>query len=240
MENFKINIKNSQFLGKVACFVVAASIGGVLVNATGIFDKADCDVVEEHAHLYTNEEGFNRYIISEYMNVDGYLHQDEYIKLDEDEFDFYSFISKKDLISIKDNIHVILAIQNNNQDYLEYEYTYKKRVTRNNGKTSYRTWRRKTDWTANPDNVENEIYGTWKDLSFTGDTRLVHYVYQTYKIELNEKGKYVLVEGPVVDDVRECLDEYPYIKRNFYRTVYLDPNTINMQENNQEKKLVNP
>lgn len=240
MKNFKINIKNNEFLSKLSFVIIASGIATATISAIDYKSTVKCEIVDEHAHLYTNDDGFISYINDEHKCVNSFDRQDEYITIKEDEVDFYKFLKKNKLINIEDNLDLILAIQDNNQDYLEYEYTYKKRVTRSNGKSSYRTWRTKTDWTSNPSNVENEISGRWKDLSFTNNTRLVHYVYQTYKVELNEKGKYVLIEGPEVDDVRDCLEEYPYIKRNFYSTVYLDPNTITLEESNLEKKLVNP
>lgn len=236
MRNFKMNVKNNEFLTSITGFVIGSGLAFALVNATGAFDKAECPVVEEHAHLYVNEEGFTRYINSEFLRRYGYGRQDEYIKLSEDEVDLYSFINKKKLINIDDNANLILAIQNNNHDYLEYEYTYEKRVTRNAGKTHYRTWRTRTGWTSNPDNVENELSGTWKDLNFTGNTRLAHYIYKTYKVELNEKGKYVLVECPVVEDIHDALGKDLYIKHDFYEIIYV----INYEEINNQKKLVNP
>lgn len=240
MKNFNININNNEFLGKLSFIIVASGLATAAIGIVDYKTTVKCEIEDEHAHLYTDDEGFTCYINDEHIRVNGFTRQDEYITLDEDEVDFYTFLKKKKLINIEDNLDLILAIQDCNQDYLEYEYTYKKRVTRSSGKTSYRTWRTRTGWTSNPENVENEISGRWKDLSFTNNTRLAHYVYQTYKVELNEKGNYVLVEGPVVDDIRDCLSEYPYIRRDFYSIVYLDPNTVNLEESNLERKLVNP
>ncbi len=239
MKNFKLNIENSQFLKKMNYIIIASGMATIILGVSNFNAKSDCTIEENHAHLYTNDEGFIRYINDEHLKLNGFKYQDTYIKLTEEENDLYTFLKKKKLISIEDNLDLILAIQESNQDYLEYEYTYKKRVTRSTGKSSYRTWRTRTDWTPNPDNVENEIAGRWKDLSFTGNTRLVHYVYQTYNVIINDKGKYELIDGPVVDDIRECLEEYPYIKEKFYTTIYLDPKTINYEESSIKRQLVN-
>lgn len=240
MKNFKINVKNNILLYRLSLITIASGLATGAISFIDYKSTVPCAIVDEHAHLYIDESGFTCYINDEHIRVNGFNRQDEYITIDEEESDFYAFCKKKGLISIEDNLDLILSIQDCNQDYLEYEYTYKKRVTRTSGKSTYRTWRTRTSWTNNPDNVENEISGKWKDLSFTNNTRLVHYVYQTYKIERDEKGSYHLIAGPTVDDIRECKDEYPYIRRDFYTTVYIDANTIDLEENNLEKKLVNP
>ena len=55
--------------------------------------------------------------------------------------------------------------------------------------------------------------------SLTGEQRRCHYVYQAYKVEKNEKGKYVLVPSEYVDSLDELNGEYPYIKTTFYKVI---------------------
>lgn len=53
----------------------------------------------------------------------------------------------------------------------------------------------------------------------TGEQRKCHYVYKAYKIEKNEKGKYVLIPSSDVDSFDELNGEYPYIKTKFYKVI---------------------
>ncbi len=186
-----------------------------LASTTGCGKKADCDIEDPHAHLYTNEEGYTRYIDKEYIKYEGYTRSDDYINIEGQE-KFYKFLDKKDILRIDDNLGVILSKQEQNQDYIEYryEYTYYQPIphyyTINKVTQVYYTYIPVTyhSWTSNPDHC-----------NLTGEQRLCHYVYTAYKIEKDEKGKYVLIPSKDVDNIKEVMDEYPYIKEKYYKVV---------------------
>lgn len=226
MKNFRLTASKK---------VLALLIGANTIILSGCNKTIDCDITETHAHAYTNEDGITRFIQSEKERQGEYNREDTYIYLDEEEQDLNRFETKKDLIKIADNLDELIEVTSSNNDYYIYEYTYKKRVTRKAGKTSYRTWRTKTGWTATPDNIE--IVGTYKDLELTGNIKRAHYTYQTYKVIINEKGKYELVEGPILDNIEDATSEYPYIKTNFGIIVYLEVDELE-KEQIKEQKLV--
>lgn len=186
-----------------------------LVGTTGCGKKADCDIEDSHAHLYTNEEGYSRYINKEYIKYEGYTRNDDYINIEGQE-KFYKFLDKKDMLKIEDNMGVILAKQEENNDYIEYRYFYTYFVpiahVVSAGKTTtfYYTYIPMTghSWTSDSNHC-----------NLTGEQRLCHYVYTAYKIEKDDNGKYVLIPSKDVDNIKEVMDEYPYIKEKYYKVV---------------------
>ena len=68
----------------------------------------------------------------------------------------------------------------------------------------------------------------------TGETRECHYVYVAYKIEKDEDGKYVLIPSADVDDLRDVMEEYPYIKKSYSKVVTLDGQEADYEDGKQE------
>ena len=220
MKNFKLTKRKR---------VLALLLTANTILLSGCNKTIDCDITETHAHAYTNEDGITRYVQSEKETYEGFNRQDTYIYLDEDNETLNKFETKNDLIKIADNLDELIEATDNNNDYYIYEYTYKKRVRRGN----HRTWRRKTDWTATPDDIH--ITGRYKDLELTGNIMLAHYTYQTYKIIINDKGKYELVEGPVLDNIEDATSEYPYVKTDYGIIVYLELDEKELEDIKQQK-----
>ena len=71
------------------------SISGVVLvlmtSVTACGKKADCNVSGSHAHLYTNEKGYIRYIDKEYLTYEGYSRKEEYVSIVGQE-DLYKFL----------------------------------------------------------------------------------------------------------------------------------------------------
>ncbi len=226
--NFKFNIKKLVSMKGMALVLVAASVSTSLV---GCGKKVDCKIDGSHAHLYTNNEGYIRYIDKEYLNYDGYTRNDEYISIEGEE-DLYKFLDKKDLMRIDDNIKTIQAIQESNEDYTEYryKYTYLQPIphTMRVGKTTttYFTYisRTRYSWTSDPNHSK-----------LTGETRLCHYTYVAYKVEKDEKGKYVLIPSENVDDLTTIMEEYPYINKNYIKVVTKDGVEADYEDGKQEE-----
>ncbi len=210
MRNFNLNLKKMVRLRGVPIALTATVLA---TSLTGCGKKAECDISGSHAHLYTNEEGYEAYYNKEYLTYDGYERQEDYIPLTEEEVALYKFLDKKDLISLEDNLDVILAEQEQNTDYIEYRYSYKRRIPMRVGKvTTFRTVTRYS-WTSDPNHI-----------NLTGETRLCHYVYQACNVYKDENGKYVVIPSECVDDIGDLVGDYTYVKKVFYKVINLENN----------------
>ncbi|MBP3634841.1 MAG: hypothetical protein J6J17_00060 [Bacilli bacterium] len=192
----------------------------LVTSLTGCGKKADCEIKEDHAHLYTNDEGYCRYIMDkEYLKYEGYERNDDYILITEDEKSLYKFFDKNNLLLIEDNIDTILQNQAENKDYIEYRYSYIYNQPIPNymliGKETYLYYTY----------ITTTMYSWTRDANhanLTGEQRKCHYVYTAYKIEKDENGKFVLIPSEPVDDIRKVMEEYPYIKEKYYKIVDLE------------------
>lgn len=223
----KINKNKIYSLRNIALVLVVT----VPMTLTGCSKKVDCNIQSKHAHLYQNNTGFVRYINKEYSSYEGYTRQEEYINIEGQE-DLYKFLDNKNLIPIKDNIDLILKTQELNNDYKEYRYRYIYMQpiphTVRSGKTTriYYTYmpQARYSWTTNLNRS-----------GLTGEERICHYVYIAYKVEKNEKGKYVLIPSEQVEDLSEIAGEYPYIKRTFHKIVTLDGKEADYEDGQEEE-----
>ena len=221
MKNYKLN--SLKYVAAILAAFTQISLGGC-------GKKAECDVKDYHAHMYTNEEGYVRYIDKEYLSHEGYNRHEDYIVIDGQEA-LYKFLDKKDLMRINDNLELVKKTMETQEDYMEYRYryTYMSPIPhfRKIGKVTsvYYTYIPITrhSWTSNPNHSR-----------LTGETRMCHYVYVAYKIEKNEKGKFVLIPSKQVDDITTVMDEYPYIKKTYYKVVTLDGKDADYEDGKQE------
>lgn len=188
-----------------------------LFTFSGCSKNIQCDVNNEHAHYYINNNYLGRYIASEKSSISGLDRLDNYILIEKEDEELLNFANKKGLFRIDENKSAIENITKNHQDFVEYRYKYRYMhpmpKTRKIGKITTTTIdfipRTGYSWTTN----------TEKNL--TGETRICHYVYYGYKIEKNEKGKYEIIKSEPVDNLNDLPLEYQYIKENFYDIVNL-------------------
>lgn len=226
MSNLKINLTKFFSVRGIALVLALSST----ISLAGCGKKVECDISENHAHKYTNEDGYIRYINEEYLSYEGYSRNEEYITIG-DETALYDFIDKKNLLRIQDNLDLITTTQENNKDYMEYRYKYifmqpiphTMRVGKTT--TTYFTYipSPRYSWTTNPNRS-----------GLTGEERLCHYVYQGYKIEKDEKGKYVLIPSKYVDDLTTIMDEYPYTTKKYYTVVNVDGKEVDYEDGKEE------
>lgn len=213
MRNLKINFGKMISLRGVSLVLVSGLLVGGL---TGCGKKAECDIRGNHAHLYTNDAGYVRYIDKEYLSYEGYTRSDEYIPIDQSEVDLYKFLDKKDLMKLDDNIDLVHTIQNSNQDYIEYRYKYfwlmpiPHYVSNGKSTSVFFTYipMPAYSWTSDPNHG-----------MLTGEQRRCHYVYQACKVEKDEEGNYVVLTSSYVDNLDELNGEYPYIHKVFAKVV---------------------
>lgn len=221
MRNFHLNIDKMFRLRGVSLVLVATVLA---TGLAGCGKKADCNVEGSHAHLYTNEDGMERYVAKEYESYEGFERHDESIPLTEEEATLYKFLDKKDLVSLDDNLEFLLAQQEQNKDYVEYRYSYRKRVTRLVGKTPMRMTVTRYSWTSNPNHPD-----------LTGETRNCHYVYQGFNVYKDDRGKYVVIPSEEVDDINKLVGEYAYVKVGYYKVINLDNHLEVDYEDGQEE-----
>ncbi len=196
----------------------------------GCCKKAECDIEESHAHMYQNDAGVVRYIEDESLTYEGYDRLEYFIPIEGQE-ELYDYLTKKDLMRIDDNIDYVVETQEAQQDFTEYRYRYTYLMpiphTRKVGNTTstYFTYIPiiRYSWTTNPNHSR-----------LTGETRVCHYVYKAYKVGQNEKGKYIMIESPYVDDMRDVMDEYPYMKKSFHTIVTKDGEVADYEDGKEE------
>lgn len=212
MKNLKVNV--SEFIKRRGVPLVLA--GTIALGLSGCGRKADCDIRDDHAHLYTDEDGFTRYLEKEYLEYEGFTRSDDYILIDKADKDLYKFEDKKDLFKIDENIDSINSLQDKNQDYIEYRYSYTYLMPIphyiRTGKTTtmYYTYIPTTHYSWTTDKEHGRL---------TGEERRCHHVYQACNVVLDEKGKYVIVPSEYVDDINELNGEYKYIKKDFCKVI---------------------
>ena len=208
---------------KLMPYIVASSL-----ILSGCDEQPSCDLSSNrHVHLYVR-------------NINDDIKLSKY-KESEEETDYYGFVKQDDLIDVnsedalvyetmnnfcpdpfssytglfdgKDNFDYLYYEMSQYSDYLEYYYEYEtiETYTTTDSKGNVTVHTRTvthTGWTQNKYDSDN-----------TGKVRLVHFKYSAYRIK-KVNGKYIVEESPHVDDIREVLDEYPYVvldnKDRFY------------------------
>lgn len=198
MKNIEINEEMIKRIAKGTAITLAAIGTGVILVKSN--PKMDCTIPTEHAHIYTNEDGFTAYRINEHLKARGGLRWTEQTV---DVTEELTIIDKNNLLLISENKEVLENVVESKIPYLEYEYktTSPQRV----GKvTVSRTVRR---FTKNPNEGRR----------YTGRARTVTALYCGYRMVTNEKGKQVLEKSPWVEDITLLEDLYPYFKLSDYQ-----------------------
>lgn len=170
---------------------------------SGCAKKSECPETQPHAHRYVNPKtGVFTYISNfEYLQHDGYEWQEDYFLLNKDDVAFY--IEKKDLFYGPKNWKYLYSRMASKSDYLEfyYEYTtddYVSQTDEDGNECGYWTTTTHTGWSRDPYDSDN-----------TGRVRLCHNRFYGFRL-VYKNGKYKREQSPLVDDIRDIIDEYPY------------------------------
>lgn len=202
----KLNIKNVVISG----FLVASlSLSGCSMNT-------ECDITEEHAHIYTNSKSFDRYIVSEKEQYKNLEKTDSFMITHKNIKKLLEFEQENKLFKIYLNEEKINEILKEHNPYTEYRYKYTYLISiphvRKIGSTTIinYTYIPKTgySWTR-----ETEGY------NYTGETRDVKYVYHAYKVEEDENGNFSLIKSEDVENFKDLPGDFTYIKEDFYKAV---------------------
>ena len=217
MKNLQINI--GAFIKRRGTALVLASALAVSCLSGCSNDK--CEIPIRHTHKYVNEEGYIRYIESEKNSIDGYLRSYDNREITDEESSLYKFLNKKGLIRIDENIELLLIQQEVRIPFTAYEYSEVELTSV--GKVISLT----TNYYFTND-PEHE--------NLTGKEVEIHYIYQAYKVEKDYNGKYQLIPSPLVEDILEVMDEYPYVKEEFY--IMVDKNNVGIEVSDDLSKKV--
>lgn len=172
--------------------------------------KVDCDIKEDHVHKYvarTSNGTIVNYFNSEdtiymppflqvlaYKSID-YYRDNEYLLATEDDLNFYKVRGAS--FKGSENWIYLFNLMKNKRDYIEYRYR---------------------------DSDDDPHWTTDKNKSRkTGLVRVNHYRFFGYKI-VWQNGQYIKVRSPLVDDIRDIIDEYDYFDHNCYEEVYKEYN----------------
>ncbi len=168
-------------------------------------NKKDCDIPTDHVHKYTlntDKGSLTTYINSDELKygIDNWTINDDYITITSEDKEFYD--AKDALFNGKDNWEYLYNFMASKHDYLEYYYEYEtSEMYYDLIQEIYRSKKvTKKGWSVSPHCV-----------GATGYVRLCHYRFYGYKI-VYQDGEYKEVISPMVDDIREIIDEYPYFR----------------------------
>lgn len=200
-------------LKRVLPYVTALTL--IPFTLTGCSKRSECEIPTRHVHKYVKEINkdikITMYLDSEDLLNNGYSWTDDYLEITKDDESFYQKASW--LFDGKENFPYLYSVMAGCHDYLMfyYEYTTVETYVTTNSKGKTETHTRTvhhSGWTNNPYDSNN-----------TGKTRLYHHKFYGYRI-INENGKYSLKKSPLVDDIRDIIDEYPYYYENCIDEVY--------------------
>ncbi|MBQ6323978.1 MAG: hypothetical protein IJI22_04000 [Bacilli bacterium] len=212
------DIKNKKGKKMFKNFVLAGLIATNVFVFSGCSKDVPCNIEEEHAHYYVNDDNLGRYIISEKNSVFGLSKSDDYIPVDGiEEILYLDFLNENELFRISDNQEIINAITSAHQDYIEYRYEYSYLIAV--PAVIYSGGVAMTRFNYIPAIGYSWTTDTSKNL--TGEERACHYVYYGYKVTKDEHGYYTLIKSEPVDDLQQLPEGYDYIKENFYDIVNL-------------------
>lgn len=221
--------KNLSVVPLIAPYAIGTGllIGGIAFTGK----KEQCEITNTyHVHLFTKDVGnatINKWVQRE--NNTSFTKKDDFLPATAFDLEAFDKLDYYALFSGKDNLAFINQQIKRNRDYLKFYYYYEETYTEEDedGNTVEKTVEYE-GWTTNP-----------YHRGVTGKTRVYHTRYFAYKLVYKD-GKLELEKSKNVDDVREILDEYPYISENTthevcetvrffkYELPYIDPEELDI------------
>lgn len=190
-------------------------------SLTGCNNKKNCDIKEEHAHFYVDENGLGRYIVSEEKKIKNLKKYYSYIPVYDKNNKLLDFINQNNLFLIEDNKEVINETLKKLKDHKEYRYYYFYNAI--DKITHYDGFKETNSYYSIP-----KIGYSWSDNKYidnqTGEVRNCHYMYQAYKI-VNYQNDFKLIASELVENLDDLSFEYTYITKDFY--IPVNPNCKN-------------
>jgi len=195
-------MKNITIKANFIPLALASTLTLSTFSITGCVKKMDCDIKDEHLHKYISEEGFETYIDSEYEIKNNMSWTKEIASPNKE----LKVMDEFHLIKIEDNLEALEGSMKTDLPYIEYEYKFTTYRSQKIGKTTIRYPVSHYRYTEDPE-----------DSRLTGYIRDVDYKYKGYRIGESKKGKTILIESELVDDLSNIKTEYPYFKLEDYK-----------------------
>lgn len=144
---------------------------------------------------------------------DGYEWTEEYLEINKVDEEIYKLLNGSYLFDGVTNWDYLFNQMGSYQDYLRYYYYY----------TTVET-RVKTDSKGNTTTeLETVVHEGWHsnkyDSNNTGKVRFYHHQFYGFRIIFKD-GRFMLDRSPLVDDIREIIEDYPYFKEQPVSEVY--------------------
>ncbi len=179
--------------------------------------QSECALPARHIHLYTKpiDQGviIEKYVDSEDLTRGDYNWQKDTIEITKTDEELFRLLGNNDLFSAYNNWQYLKYEMAHHHDFMEfyYHYTTTRIVTTTDSKGKTHT-KLVTDthsgWTDNPSYMHN-----------TGRLRIGHHRYYAYRVNFTNNG-FQLEKSKLVDDIREVMEEYPYVRENGNEVVY--------------------
>lgn len=192
-----------------------ALVTTILLSGCG--EKSECDIPTRHVHRYTksisDEIQIETYRDSETLYSYGYNWNEDYIEINKVDEEFYRVIGNKGLFEGDVNWPYLFNKMAEQEDYLMYFYEYDQletyTVTDSDGNVQVKTRIvHHSGWHSNAYDSDN-----------TGLVRLYHHKFFGYRV-VNKNGKFKLEQSPIVDDIRQVINDYPYFSEKPVTEVY--------------------
>ncbi len=196
-----VNERQGKKIGKK--ILASGLIVANLFTFSACAKETECDIPVEHAHYYTDEYDFGRYIVSEKNTVDGLTKTDNYIEITKEDEALLRYINKMGLYRIDENYETIKEVEDSCHDYTEYL----------NEEPALRPILTPKGFRLFP--LPKEKWSDSQNNTSTGETRNCHYMFYGYKVINKGNGKYQIERSDFVDSFDDLPPEYEYVSKNF-------------------------
>ncbi len=200
---------NRSMIPYIASYVIGTGllVGGII----SVPKEEQCDATNTyHVHLFTKDIENTR--IKKWLQREknsSYTKQDDFLPATTLDLTAFDKLDDYHLFDGKDNLDFVNYQINHNRDYLKFYYYYEEiRYEKDSQGNSIMKTDTYEGWTRNP-----------RHRGVNGKTRVYHTRYYAYNLVYKE-GNLELEKSEDVDDVREILNEYPYIGENTNHDIY--------------------
>ena len=199
-------------LQRVVPFVLISGL-----TLSGCAPQSECALPARHVHLYTKPVNssviIEKYVDSEDLHRGDFTWHDDCIEITKTDEELFRLLGNNNLFSAANNWDYLRYEMSQLHDFMEYYYSYTTLQT-------YTTTDSKGHTTVHTRTVH---HSGWHDDAYsshnTGEVRVGHHRYYGYRVNYTNDG-FKLEKSPLVDDVREVMDDYPYVCENGNEVVY--------------------
>ncbi len=179
--------------------------------------QSECALPARHVHLYTKPVTgsviIEKYVDSEDLTRGDYNWHKDCIEITKTDEELFRLLGNNNLFSAYNNWDYLRYEMSSHHDFIEYYYHYTTTrivtTTDSKGKTHTKlVTDTHSGWTSNPSYSHN-----------TGRIRIGHHRYYAYRVNYTNNG-FQLERSPLVDDIRQVMEEYPYVKEEGNEVVY--------------------